>query len=83
MEDFRLADALDELNITDIDSEIEKVSQLTDRLLAKPKENTAKESPQSILPATAKFVKTACQAVAPATKTILIAVSNASSSVIS
>ena len=73
-----------EVNITLIDSEIEKIVQLTDRLLAK--EKSAKDfgaSHQGILPATARFVKTVCQAVAPAAKTILVTVSQGSSLVMS
>jgi hypothetical protein len=69
-----------ELNFTFIDSEIEKISQLTDRLLAKEKSTKDfEDSHQGILPATARFVKTACQAVAPAAKTILISASHGSS----
>ena len=66
-----------ELNVTLVDSEIEKISQLTDRLLAK--EKSSKDLHQGILPATARFVKTTCQAIAPAAKTILISVSQGSS----
>src|SRR5271154_3944507 len=63
-----------ELNIALIDSEIEKISQLTDHLLAKEKSTKdLEDSHQGILPATARFVKTACQAVAPAAKNILVA----------
>jgi hypothetical protein len=69
-----------ELNVTFIDSEIEKISQLTDHLLEKEKSIKDFEASQKgILPGTARFVKTACQAVAPAAKTILVSASHGSS----
>jgi len=73
-----------EVDITDINFEIERLGKLTNYLLASEKtRNDAQECRQIIPPATTRFVKTACRAVAPAAKAILAAVSNSSTSVIS
>jgi len=71
-----------ELDVTNVDSEIEKVSLLADGLLAKQKEaKSVEENDRRLVPETVRFVKTTCQTVAPAAKTILIALSKVSSSV--
>ena len=70
------------LDIKMMDSQIDDVSKLTDRLLSNQREAAEhKQSRQGILPVTMSFLKTACHTVSPATKAVLTAVSEVSSSV--
>jgi hypothetical protein len=65
------------LDVKEMDSEIDKVSQLNDRLLSDRRELA--EPQRGILPATKNFLGTACHALSPATKVILAAASQGSS----
>jgi len=70
------------LDIETMDSQIDEVSKLTDRLLSEQREAADdKQSQQGILPVTMSFLKTASDALSPATKVILTTVSQLSSSV--
>jgi hypothetical protein len=65
------------LDVKELDSEIDRVSQLTDRLLSDRRELAGPQG--GILPATKNFLGTACYALSPATKVILAAASQGSS----
>ena len=65
------------LDVKELDSEIDRVSQLTDRLLSDRQELAVPQ--RGILPATKNFLGTACHALSPATKVILAAASQGSS----
>jgi len=68
-------------DVSNLDFEIIKITELTDQLCLS---NIAKESDKSrrgILPATAKFVKTACRIIAPAAKNVLVAAADGFKSV--
>lgn len=68
------------LKIDNLDSEIKRVTELTDELLSnRRKLAESQESRQGILPATMNFLRTAGHALAPCTKVLLAAASQGSS----
>ena len=70
------------LDIDAMDSQLDEVSKLTDRLLFDRREAAEPQEPrQGILPATMNFLKTAGHALSPATKVVLMAASQVSCSV--
>ena len=68
------------LQIDNLDSEIKRVTELTDELLSdRQKMAESQESRHGILPATMNFLRTAGHALAPGTKVLLAAASQGSS----
>ena len=68
------------LDVEEMNVEIDKVGQLTDRLLSDRRQLA--EHQGGILPATKNFLRTVCHALSPGTKVILAAASQGSSLVI-